>query len=572
MQSQTNSSLSGEEDNPETEQLLVRGPEGSRGKQIPVASTSPSVSLLFSLAAVCISLYSHLYFHLPYRAGSFSSSTAFPIAQFPSETSRWSTCEGVEYVRALNHYQHFPPAALRSAMSELDMFQYQEHNTTEAGSPFSFFAPTPILSQVDTREACLYLPCQGEPCERIPTSLAAFSSVSVSSVLNEWKSDAEARQHLQYLKAEEWDREFLQSFGDQSVNQGIFPKVYFQWIQNLTESHPEDYYPLHFLSHPVASTDRTLVWVDTRCTPQALFSIRATYLLLNVDRGLEVELERRLAEEFHLMHDQPSFAFHSRLGSNNLFSYLPTAWALTLFITKEVESCYVDALDIRVGGIGEHIAINIISSAGRSEGCRLPFSLDYFDTFPSHIEYLLLVQADVHMLNSVASDVAQWRRILRYGHIGASWSDSTEGESWGWNGMGIRRRSFLQRTMRYINCNITLYPFHCQAESRYVMWKQENHDPLGFPHGVWADDGVIIKELETRREAFETFFPLRAETHRFSAESHIRDFPFFSHASYKYNEGKEQLLRIYSRSKSFFMRPHAVHAALADIESGTSHS
>ena len=515
-----------------------------------------------------------------------ASAAASPAARSAATARHSFDCASLNLSALLTSHTASPAAVLREAMGALDLFA---SSTLEPPSVDVSLSVTSALEQLgpafhrrpQSRLHCLYMEqLDSAASQLLPISLSAQDAGSSASaqplliddVLTAWENTAAQREVLRAHHGAAWTQE-LKAQAPKVINVDFFD-VYVKWMLRTLKASPADYYQPHFLSHPLAATDRALIWVETRCTEEALFALRSTYLLLNVDRGLEVDLERRLAEEAERWAEQPEAAAgrngtpRQRRHSSSLFEQLGAPWGLVLFIPSEAEQCYTEALDIRAGGLGEHIRVQLITSTDFGVACRLPLSLAYADAMPHNVELLLSLQADGCMVNSAASNERLWRRALRYGINGAPWTAKTGERAGGigWNGgITLRRRSFLQRVNALMNCSWPEHPLHCAMSQRYPLfhWEKDNiPEHFACPE---ADDWWLADEVLQRAGALQSFFPPLEEAERFSVELAWRERPFFTHGAFKYHP-VDWLARLYSASKVYYMRPHFVRQQIRALE------
>ena len=200
----------------------------------------------------------------------------------------------------------------------------------------------------------------------------------------------------------------------------------------------------------------------------------------------------------------PMFIFVLR----HLFHMLGPGWALHIFHTTANEEWWVQQLDIRVGGAGEHVQLQRVEPIKFQQANALPTSRAFYERIDPSCETILLVQPDTLTLRSdwlpgVLRSGPDLSSLLRdYAYLGAPWNWCKE--SWcrpgGNGGLSMRKRSVMLDLASEYHCS----SWECHPVSMFVEASKQ--------------DEIRMKHVE------DTFFSYQLHDH-----------------AYKYNQGRSQL-------------------------------
>jgi len=263
---------------------------------------------------------------------------------------------------------------------------------------------------------------------------------------------------------------------------------------------------------PIASTKRAVVIADGRRDDSILFLVRHT---------------------FHM------------LGSG---------WGLVLFCSSRNEEWLIEKLEIRPGGMGEHIQLHLVSPLQYEQANSLPMSRIFYEVIPPHCNTLLIVQPDGAMLRSVASPGPareQFEQMVnQYIYLGAPWSWCFEEARADWclfggnGGFSLRDRAAMLELISTISCDA----WHCDWMDEYQLrrdhpeWGQRVEDVF-LAHRI-LDRGRFrwpnrIASIETQRQ--------------WGIESIDSNDPYFMHKAWLYLP-QQRVIQLLAMVKRFYQQ------------------
>ena len=224
------------------------------------------------------------------------------------------------------------------------------------------------------------------------------------------------------------------------------------------------------------------------------------------------------------------------------------SWGMVLFHTARNVAFFVEALEVRPGGWGEHVRLVEVDDIGRPQANALPTSAAFYRRIPA--EHMLFVQADVVQLRSTylpgPATSALWLDWMAdYHYLGAPWRWC--GEEWcragGNGGCSYRRRSTMLEAVATAPLRCTAR--HCEDTAPYLSFDEDDYEDVYLSHRL----------LQMQKEGHNLSLMLdQHDMARFAIES--IDFPdlvpFFLHNSWTYGSNLTRLEELIAHAFPYY--------------------
>lgn len=165
----------------------------------------------------------------------------------------------------------------------------------------------------------------------------------------------------------------------------------------------------------------------------------------------------------------------------HLFHMLGPNWGLIVFHTASNMEWWIDQLEIRPGGGGEHVVLQRVDPIAFQQANSLPASTVFYDRIPC--ETILIVQPDTMMLRSeywpsgVVGGPTLEAMMAQFAYLGSPWGWCKE--DWcrvaGNGGLSMRKRSVMLDLTREVRCThwechwIEMFEFFSHQQT--IKWK-----------------------------------------------------------------------------------------------------
>lgn len=140
---------------------------------------------------------------------------------------------------------------------------------------------------------------------------------------------------------------------------------------------------------------------------------------------------------------------------------LGPGWGLIVFHTFDNEKWWVDQLDIRVGGHGEHVHMQRVDPIKYTQANSLAASPAFYERIPANVETIILMQPDTMTLRSDYLPGAKYggpslqHLLTTYAYLGSPWGwcDAAWCRVGGNGGVSMRKRTAMLDLSQEMRCD-----------------------------------------------------------------------------------------------------------------------